>query len=155
MLLLLRPYRTLFVVSTDDGSGVDSAVLVASWTLTDSATGTEPPEGLAAALSGTDSGTGGDSGSSSSLDPDLIDGGLDISYSTDEVTDRQIHFFDAATGTELEPVIVYLVHILSDVDAGQGTELQFVEKVPRRRTALSHLGGVSDEGSITYPKPGV
>lgn len=155
-----EPAVVLAVVQTvtDDGAGSEGAVVLAvAVPATDAATGSEGPVGLAVAVSGGDSGTGGDTGDppdQGAQDAD-VDGGLDISYSDDQATDREIQYFDLGAGEDGGEVVGYIVHVLSDTDQGMGTELQFLETVRRRRTALSHLGGWADEGSITYPRPGV
>lgn len=113
-----------------DGAGWPMAVLLVS----DTGLGVSAMAALAATLSDDEE----SSGSDGILRP--VDGGEDISFSADLVTDRGIGQPDEASGLDGES-LVYLVRAVTSADTAVGLELHYVGKVKRGTLLSTGLSG--------------
>ena len=129
---------------SDPGSGTEGFTLVVTISATDTGSGADA-NSIAAAIGATETGSGSESSSLEAVGgEETIDGGLDISYSDDQVTDRGIGMQEAATGVEGDPEIVYVVRAVSDGDTAQGYDMANPNYRPGGGTLLSE--GTRDLG---------
>lgn len=129
---------------SDPGSGTEGFTLVVTISTTDTGSGADA-NSIAAAIGATETGSGSESSSLEAVGgEETIDGGLDISYSDDQVTDRGIGMQEDATGVEGDPEIVYVVRAVSDGDTAQGYDMANPNYRPGGGTLLSE--GTRDLG---------